>query len=245
MTNALLAGMGAEDRMALMAVGQKRAFLRGQLIGAAGNPINAVLFVESGSVAAMVPLKSGEAVEAFSIGDEAVTGGWAGQTHGAYRLVTKSDVTGLAVDIRSLAAVTERRFGVWAVLLDYGVRLSVELAQNAVCNLTHRTDERLSKWLLRQHDRLGTEPVHETVAGVAQILGIQRKAARGVLEAFREAGAIETTRGSLKIGDRTAIEARVCECYAASRSVRDRRMAASIEFGQLAAGGGRRTVGAA
>ncbi len=240
MTNALLAGLGAEDRMALMAVGQKRAFLRGQLIGAAGGPINAVLFVESGSVAATVPLKNGDAVEVFSIGDEAVTGGWGGQTHGAYRLVTKSDVTGLAVDIRNLAAITERRSAVRAAMLDYGVRLSVELAQNSVCNLAHRTDERLAKWLLRQHDRLGAASVQDTVVGVAQILGVQRKAARGAFDAFREAGAIETTRGSFAINDRAAIEARVCECYDASRSVRDVRMATSMECHQVATGGGRR-----
>jgi CRP-like cAMP-binding protein len=245
MTNALLAGLGAEDRMALMAVGQKRAFLRGQLIGAAGGPINAVLFVESGSVAATVPLKNGDAVEVFSIGDEAVTGGWGGQTHGAYRLVTKSDVTGLAVDIRNLAAITERRSAVRAAMLDYGVRLSVELAQNSVCNLAHRTDERLAKWLLRQHDRLGAASVQDTVVGVAQILGVQRKAARGAFDAFREAGAIETTRGSFAINDRAAIEARVCECYDASRSVRDVRMATPMECHQVTTGGGRRMGGMA
>ena len=245
MSNALLAELGAEDRMALMAVGQKRAFLRGQLIGTAGGPINAVLFVESGSVAATVPMRNGEALEVFSIGDEAVTGGWGGQTHGAYRLVTKSDVTGLAVDIRSLAAITERRSAVRAVLLDYGVRLSMELAQNSVCNLTHRTDERLAKWLLRQHDRVGAAPVHETVAGVAQILGVQRKAARGAFDALREAGAIETTRGSMTIHDRAVLEARVCECYDASRSVRDIRLAAAIDCRQVAAGGGRRMSGMA
>ena len=245
MTNALLAGLGAEDRMALMAVGQKRAFLRGQLIGASGGPINAVLFVESGSVAATVPLKTGEAAEVFSIGDEGVTGGWGGQTHGAYRLVTKADVTGLAVDIRRLAAITGRHSAVRAALLDYGVRLSVELAQNSVCNLAHRTDERLAKWLLRQHDRLGAVPVQETVAGVAQILGVQRKAARGAFDAFREAGAIETTRGALTINDRAVLEARVCECYDASRSVRDLRMTASIDDRQAAAGCGRRIGGVA
>lgn len=82
MTNALLASVGAEDRMALMAIGQKRTFLRGQAIGAAGGPINAVLFIESGSVAATVPMQNGEAAEAFTLGNEAVTGGWAGQTRG-------------------------------------------------------------------------------------------------------------------------------------------------------------------
>lgn len=245
MTNALLADLGAEDRMALMAVGQKRAFLRGQAIGAVGGAINTVLFIETGAVAATIPMRNGEAVEAFSMGDEAVTGGWGGQTHGAYRLVTKSDVTGLAVDIRNLAAIIERRSSVRAVLLDYGVRLSVELAQNAVCNLSHRTDERLAKWLLRQHDRVGAAPIQETFAGVAQILGVQRKAARGAFDAFREAGAIETTRGSVTIMDRAGIEARVCECYDASRSVRDVRMAPSSECRQVASGGERRIGGMA
>ena len=83
-----------------------------------GRRVLGVLFVESGSVAATVPMRNGEAPEVFSIGDEAVTGGWGGQIHGAYRLVTKSDVTGLAVDIRSLAAITERRSAIRAVLLD-------------------------------------------------------------------------------------------------------------------------------
>ena len=98
---------------------------------------------------------------------------------------------------------------------------------------------------MRQHDRPGTEPVHETVAGVAQIFGLQRRAARGALDAFREAGAIETTRGSLRISDLNAIEARVRECYDASRSVSDFRMAASMECRQVAARGGRRMSGTA
>jgi len=243
MTNALLASVAPEDRMALMALGQKRVFRRGQAIGAAGGPINTVLFIETGSVAATVPMKNGEAVEAFSMGDEAVTGGWGGQTHGACRLVTRSDVTGLAVDIRSLAAIIERRGSVRATLLDYGVRLSVELAQNAVCNLSHRTDERLAKWLLRQHDRVGAAPIQETVVGVAQVLGVQRKAARGAFDALREADIIETTRGAMMIRDRAALEARVCECYDAARSVRDIRMAPSLESRRTVSGGGLRLSG--
>ena len=239
MTNALLTAMGPEDRMALMAVGQKRAFLRGQVIGAADRPINAALFIESGSVAATVPMTNGEAMEAFTIGDEGVTRGWAGQTRGAWRLVTRTDVTGLAVDIKSLVSVVERRSSVRAVLLDYGVRLSVELGQNAVCNLCHKTDERLAKWLLRQHDREGSAPIPETVLGLAQILRVQRKAARGALDALREADIIETTRGSITVVNREALEARACECYDPARSVRDLRMPVRREHRLTAAGVGR------
>lgn len=71
-------------------------------------------------------------------------------------------------------------------------------------------------------------PVQESVAGVAHILCVQRKAARVAFDAFRDFGAIETTRGSLTNNDRTAIEA-----------------AASIECRQAAGGGGRRMSGMA
>jgi CRP-like cAMP-binding protein len=229
MTNALLAALAPDDRMALMAVGQKRAFLRGQAIGHADSPINAVLFIEKGSVAATVPMGNGDAVEAFTIGDEGVTGGWAGQTRGAWRLVTRSDVGGLAVDIRDLTAVVERRAGVRQVLLDYGVRLSVELAQNAACNLCHRTEERLAKWLLRQHDREGAVPVRETVIGLAQILGVQRKAARAAVEGLRKDGLVDSGRGALAVTDRDGLEARACDCYDPARSVRDDRRASMAQ----------------
>lgn len=239
MTNALLAAMRPEDRMAIMAVGQKRAFLRGQVIGAADRPINAVLFIAGGSVAATVPMKDGEAVEIFTMGDEAVTGGWAGQMRGAYRLVTKSDVTGLAVDVKNLASVVERRSSVRDILVDYGFRLSVELGQNAVCNLCHKTDERLAKWLLRGHDREGSAPIPETVLGLAQILRVQRKAAREALGALREADIIKTTRGSITVVNREALETRACECYDPARSVRDLRMPVRHEHRLTAVGVGR------
>jgi CRP-like cAMP-binding protein len=238
MSNALLATLGAEDRMALMAVGQKRAFLRGQTIGAVDGAISAVLFIEKGSVAATIPMRNGEAVEVFTLGNEAVTGGWAGQTRDIYRLVTRSDVTGLAVEIKNLAAVVDRRSAVRRALLDYGVRLSAEVAQNAVCNLCHRTEERLAKWLLRQHDREGAAPIRETVLGLARILGVQRKAARGAVDALRDAAIIETTRGALTIRDRAGLEARACECYDPSKSVRDIRGAASLAYRLAVSGGG-------
>jgi CRP-like cAMP-binding protein len=217
----LLQGLPFEDRMSLLATGRKRTFLAGQTIGAYGTQINAVLFIESGVVAATVPMQGGETLEAFTIGDEGVTGGWAGQTRGAYRLVTRSEVNGIAVDAKSLHTLCAQRQSVRGVLMEYGARLSVELAQNSLCNLCHRTEERMSKWLLRQHDRLHQAKIDVTVQGLADILGVQRKASRAAMESLRTAGIIEVRRAAVEITDRDGLETRVCECYDADRSVRD------------------------
>lgn len=215
--------------MSLLATGRKRTFLAGQTIGAYGTQINAVLFIESGVVAATVPMRQGETLEAFIIGDEGVTGGWAGQTRGAYRLVTRSEVNGIAVDAKSLHAFCAQRQPVRGVLMDYGARLSVELAQNSLCNLCHRTEERLSKWLLRQHDRLHQARIQVTVQGLADILGVQRKASRAAMENLRMAGVIEVRRGAVEITNRDGLETRVCECYDADKSVRDARRSIAHE----------------
>ena len=221
--NALLSALPFEDRMSLLANGRKRTFLAGQTIGAYGTQINAVLFIESGVVAATVPMRQGETLEAFTIGEEGVTGGWAGQTRGAYRLVTRSEVNGIAVDAKSLHALCAQRQSVRSVLMEYGARLSVELAQNSLCNLCHRTEERMSKWLLRQHDRLHQSRIEVSVQGLADILGVQRKASRAAMESLRTAGIIEVRRAVVEITDREGLEGRVCECYDADRSVRDAR----------------------
>ena len=221
MSNALLSALSFEDRMSVLASGRKRTFLAGQTIGAYGTQINAVLFIEAGVVAATVPMQQGETLEAFVIGDEGVTSGWANQTRGAYRLVTRTEISGIAVDASSLRALCERRPSIRSVLMEYGARLSVELAQNSLCNLHHRTEERLSKWLLRHHDRLFEGQINVTVQGLADILGVQRKASRAAMESLRTAGAIEVRRAAVEITDRNGLEVSVCECYDADRSVRD------------------------
>jgi len=216
--------------MSVLASGRKRTFLAGQTIGAYGTQINAVLFIEDGVVAATVPMMQGETLEAFVIGDEGVTGGWADQTRGAYRLVTRSEISGVAVDAQSLRALCARRPSVRSVLMEYGARLSVELAQNSLCNLHHRTEERMAKWLLRQHDRLHRGKIDVTVQGLSDILGVQRKASRAAMEALRTAGIIEVRRAAVEITDRDGLETRVCECYDPDRSVRDaRRSSAQAE----------------
>lgn len=73
---------------------------------------------------------------------------------------------------------------------------------------------------------------------MAQILGVQRKAARGAFAALRDAAIVETTRGEMTILDRPALEARACECYEPSRSVRDVRQAPQLACRLTASGRG-------
>lgn len=221
--NALLSAMTATDRMEVLAAVQPRQFRKGQTIIASRAPVRSVIFVETGTVAATVPIGEGEAVEVFVIGGEGVTGGWSCQPLSDFRLVARSDVSGLSIDVTRLHGLADRRRGVAEILSDYGARLARELAQNAACNLHHRIGPRLAKWLLRQDDREADGEIAVTAQGVADALGVQHRLARATLRAFESDGLLEVSRHAVRLIGRQGVESRACCCYDPSRSVRDLR----------------------
>ena len=89
--------------------------------------------------------------------------------------------------------------------------------QTTVCNAYHNIDQRLARWLLTCHDRAR----HDRFPITQELLGHMVAATRPrVTEAagrLRSAGVIDYERGLLRIRDRKRLEARACECYAATR----------------------------
>jgi hypothetical protein len=72
------------------------------------------------------------------------------------------------------------------------------------CNRLHSNEERLGRWLLMSHDRVGTDEFEITHELLGQILGSRRAA-----------GLIRYHRGRVTIVDRAGLEAVACECYRA------------------------------
>ena len=225
--NAIMAALSTTDRMELLGYAQPRHYRKGQMLVGSRAPVRSVLFVEKGTIAATVPIEDGEAVELFVMRREGVTGGWSGQELSDFRLVARSDVQGLSVDLAALQVVAGRRRGVAEALADYGARLARELAQNSACNLHHRVGPRLAKWLLRNDDREDGGAVTVTAHAIADALGVQERLVRTNLRALEEEGLVETSRMWLKVLDRNAVQARACGCYDPSRSVCDRPRATS------------------
>jgi CRP-like cAMP-binding protein len=108
-----------------------------------------------------------------------------------------------------------RSAGVRHLLLRYTQALITQVAQTAVCNRHHSIDQQLCRWLLLSLDRSQGTELKVTQELIAEMLGVRRE---GVTEAaghLQKNGFIRYARGRIAILDRSGLEHRVCECYAA------------------------------
>jgi len=88
-----------------------------------------------------------------------------------------------------------------------------QVAQSTACNRLHEVKQRLCRWLLMCHDRVGTSEIHLTQEFLAQMLGVRRTSVNSAAGALQKLGLIRYRRGLIQILNRPAIEAASCECY--------------------------------
>jgi CRP-like cAMP-binding protein len=87
--------------------------------------------------------------------------------------------------------------------------------QSVACNARHAVDERCCRWLLQAHDRLATDDLALTHDLLSTMLGVRRPTVTLVINDLANAGILSTSRGTVRIVDRAALEARACKCYRA------------------------------
>jgi CRP-like cAMP-binding protein len=96
----------------------------------------------------------------------------------------------------------------------YGV-----VAQSTACNAIHSVEQRLARWLLMAHDRVGRNDFPLTQEFVAMMLGATRPTVTVVAGTLQKAGLITYHRGYVTIIDREQLESASCECYRVSASL--------------------------
>jgi len=109
-----------------------------------------------------------------------------------------------------------------ALLLRYTQSLLIQIAQNAACTRHHSVEQRLCRWLLMSFDRMPSDHLATTHAEIASMLGVRREVVSTAAAELQKSGLIQYTRGHVTAVNRSKLEARVCECYAAVRRETDR-----------------------
>lgn len=107
-------------------------------------------------------------------------------------------------------------------LLRFTQTLITQIAQTAVCNRYHSIDQQLCRWLLLSLDRLPDNQLRMTQELIADMLGVRREGVTVAARQLQKAGLIYYHRGLIKVLDRSALEKRVCECYAVVKKETDR-----------------------
>jgi CRP-like cAMP-binding protein len=101
------------------------------------------------------------------------------------------------------------------LLLRYTQALITQMTQTAVCNRHHSVEQQLCRWLLSTLDRIPSGELIMTQELVASMLGVRREGITEAAGALQQAGFIRYRRGHISVLDRSGLEARSCECYAA------------------------------
>ena len=193
-----------------------------------GQAIDAVHFPLDGVVSLVTPLADGNIVEVATVGNEGIVGVPL-VPRGSLAVRAISQVPGRALRMGAQAFLAElgRRGALYEVVQNYTSALFGQIAQAAACNRLHSNEERLSRWLLMSHDRVGVDEFAITHEFLGQMLGSRRATvtlSAGILQA---AGLIRYQRGHVTIIDRHGLEGVSCECYGVIKKELDRAMARS------------------
>jgi CRP-like cAMP-binding protein len=184
-----------------------------------GEPIEYVVFPESGVISLVKVLHDGNIVETGTIGNEGMVGLPA--VFGVRRAVLRAfcQIPGRALRIRADAVLAERRRGgqFGELLLRYANATLAMLAQGVACNRAHSLEERMCRWLLMTHDRVDADSFPLTQEFLAQMLGVRRPTVNVAGTSLQRAGLIRYSRGRITVVDRKGLEEASCECYAQVR----------------------------
>jgi CRP-like cAMP-binding protein len=106
-----------------------------------------------------------------------------------------------------------------AVFVYAGFALNV-VGRSVACNSYHSIVERLARWLLNLHDRVGRDHLALTHEMLSQMLAATRPRVSLAAAKLRSLHTIDYQRGVVRILDRKRLEQEACECYEATRRYR-------------------------
>jgi CRP-like cAMP-binding protein len=176
-----------------------------------------VYFPGGGFCSVLTVLKDGSMVEVATIGREGMVGLSAmmnGHTPSPSLAMVQGETdTCYRMPVDVFRSEMERRGAFYELLTRYAQALLGVIMQSTACNAVHTVEQRLARWLLMAHDRMGTDAFLLTQEFVAMMLGVARPTVTVVAGTLQKARLITYHRGTVTIVDRKKLEAGSCECY--------------------------------
>jgi CRP-like cAMP-binding protein len=195
--------------------GEVREMRFGEVLFEHGAPMTHMVFPHEGVVSIVAEMENGKTVEKASIGLEGFLGFVMIMGGGTALGRSIVQVPGSAtwVTVADVDTALERFVCVREIMLRYAKSLIVQLLESVACNSLHTAEQRVSRWLLHAHDRMGGDKFHLKQESLAQALGLRRATVSSACSDLMEAGAISYLRGKLTVTNRSVLHERSCACY--------------------------------
>jgi len=172
--------------------------------------IDQVYFIESGFASVVANGTSKPGIEVGIIGREGMTGlaivlGIDRAQHATYIQAAGS---GQRMSAARLREVDEQSPAFHRAMLHYARAFLAQTTTTALANGRSKIEERLARWLLMAHDRLGGAELRLTHEFLGLMLGTHRPGVTTAVNALKDDGLIATKRAGITILDRKALEKR-------------------------------------
>jgi CRP-like cAMP-binding protein len=180
-----------------------------QRLEAAGRKIDCVYFIDAG-LASVVAIGGGERrrAEIAVIGWEGLTGSAVvlGVDRSPHDTFMQVEGRGRRVGSAILRELLAQSASLATHLMRYAHVFAVQAGQTALANAQGKIDERLARWLLMAHDRIGGDDLHLTHEFLSVMLGVRRAGVTTALHQLERTGLISTARGCVTVIDREGLE---------------------------------------
>jgi CRP-like cAMP-binding protein len=196
----------------------------GDVIYEPNQHVDYAYFPTAGVISLLAAFEDGSTVEAGLIGSEGILGTWIvmGAETTPHQALVQSPGHALKLSVRDLRAVVQNDGELLSNLLRYSNALFNQVAQTAACNLVHKLEQRLARWLLLTHDRVVGDEFRLTQDFISRMLAVRRAGVSVAANSLRQMRAIDYQRGNVLVLDRKGLEAAACECYHVVKTVYDR-----------------------
>ena len=175
--NYLLAALPADDYARLTPTLGNIPLKLKRFLHKPGEPVDQVYFPGGGFISVVTVLKDGGMVEVATIGREGMLGLSAvlnGDPSPAASMVQAETDECYTMSAKAFRQEMDRRGAFYELLTRYGQALVGVIMQSTACNAVHSVEQRLSRWLLLAHDRVGKDEFPLTQEFAAMMLGTSR-----------------------------------------------------------------------
>lgn len=186
-----------------------------QVLHEIGEPIKSCYFMNNGMASVLTVQPDGKSVEVGLVGKEGFVGLPVifGFKTSALRVNTQADGTAHRVDVPTLLKILPKCPQLERRLQRYSMIFAMQSTQLAACNRLHDVEERLARWLMMSHDRIGGDTMPLTQEFLGQMLGARRASVSVAASTLQKAGMITYTRGHVTLVDKVKLTEVACDCY--------------------------------
>jgi CRP-like cAMP-binding protein len=213
--NRLLASLSPADSERLAPHLQPIEFKVRHVFFKPNEPIEVVVFPESGFASVVAITELGHSLEVGIIGREGVIGVPVifGQTLTPYDSYAQVAGAGFEIKADILWTAMQQSWPLADVLLKFAYTFLIQVTHSALALSRFSIEQRLARWLLMAQDRVDCDEVPLTHEFLSMMLGTRRASVTDALHLLEQHKTISTKRSCISILDRQGLEKIAGACY--------------------------------